>query len=59
MTIARQRLSKHIPAANNMHATIKEPISKQQIAKYTTVTVLLETAFSLRTVQSGYEEELI
>jgi hypothetical protein len=40
----------------NTHATIDEPVSKQRIGKYTTG-VLLETVFSILSVQSGYKEE--
>jgi hypothetical protein len=43
--------------ATNMHATIEEPVSKQWIGKHTTIGVLLETLFSIRSVQSGYKEE--
>jgi hypothetical protein len=38
--ITRQRLGKHVPAGTNTQATIK---------------VLLETMFSIRSVQSGYK----
>jgi hypothetical protein len=41
----------------NTHATIEELVSKQWIGKHTTG-VLLETVFSVRSVQSGYKEEL-
>jgi hypothetical protein len=37
-----ERLDKHIPAEMNTHATIEEPVSKQQIDKHTTIEVLLE-----------------
>jgi hypothetical protein len=40
--VSRQRLGKHIPAATDKHATIE---------------VLLETAFSTRSVRRGYEED--
>jgi hypothetical protein len=49
--IARQGLGKHTPTETNTQATIEEPVSKQRI--------LLETVFSVRSVQSGYEEELV
>jgi hypothetical protein len=39
-SIASQRLGKHVPAATNMQATLD---------------VLLETMFSIRSVQSGYK----
>jgi hypothetical protein len=39
--LSRQRLGKHVPAATDTHATIE---------------VLLETAFSIRSVQTGYKE---
>jgi hypothetical protein len=36
-----------------------QPISKQQIGKhaFATIEILLETVFSIRSVQSGYIEE--
>jgi hypothetical protein len=37
-----------------MHATIEEPISKQQIGKNTTIGILSETAFSVQSMQSVY-----
>jgi hypothetical protein len=40
--VSRQRLGKHIPAATDTHATIE---------------VLLETAFSIRSLQMGYKED--
>jgi hypothetical protein len=40
--IPRQRLGKHVPATADTHATIK---------------VMLETAFSTRSVQRGYKED--
>jgi hypothetical protein len=40
----------------NMQATLEYPVSKQRIGKYKTGT-LLETIFSIRSVQSGYKEE--
>jgi hypothetical protein len=40
----------------NKHETTEEPVSKQRIGKHT-IGVLLETAFSIRFVQSGYKEE--
>jgi hypothetical protein len=55
-SIAMQRLGKHIPAAMNTHATIEEPVCKQRTDKHT-IGLLLETVFSVRSVQSGYEEE--
>jgi hypothetical protein len=39
--VSRQRLGKHVPAATDTHAIIE---------------VLLETAFSARSVKSGYKE---
>jgi hypothetical protein len=41
-SIARQRLGKHIPAAMDVHATTEE---------------MLETAFSMRSVQKLYEDQ--
>jgi hypothetical protein len=40
----------------NMHTTIEGPVSKQRIDKDTTIGVLMETVFSIRSVQSGYIE---
>jgi hypothetical protein len=42
MVAARVRLSKHVPAATDKHATIEE---------------LLETMFSTQPAQRGYKEE--
>jgi hypothetical protein len=50
-----QRLGKQVPAEMNTHA-VEEPVSKQQISKHTTIGVLLETMFSVWSVQSGYKE---
>jgi hypothetical protein len=58
-SIARQVLGKHIPAATNTHATIEEPASKQQIRKHATIGVLLETVFSVRSVQSVYKKSSV
>jgi hypothetical protein len=55
--IARQRLGKHILATTDKHATMEEPVSKQRIGKHTTIGVLLDTVFSIRSLQSGYKEE--
>jgi hypothetical protein len=57
MSIARQRLVEHIPAATNTHATIEEPLSKKLIGKHTTIRVLLKIVFSVRSVQSGCKEK--
>jgi hypothetical protein len=40
--VSRQRIGKHVPAATNTNTTIE---------------LLLETVFSTRSVQSGYEED--
>jgi hypothetical protein len=40
--VSRRRIGKHVPAAMNTHSTIE---------------LLLETAFSTRSVQSGYKED--
>jgi hypothetical protein len=40
--ISGQQISKHVPAATNMHTTIE---------------LLLETVFSARSMQSGYKED--
>jgi hypothetical protein len=42
----------------NMHATIEEPVSKQWIGKHATIEALLETVFSLQSMQSGYNEDV-
>jgi hypothetical protein len=55
--VAKQLLGKHIPAATNKQATIEAPIPKQRIGKHTSIGVLLEMVFSVRSVQSGYNEE--
>jgi hypothetical protein len=36
--------------------TIEEPVSKQWIDKHTTIGVLLETVFSVRSMKKGYKE---
>jgi hypothetical protein len=36
---------------------IEKPVSKQRMGKQKTIGVLLETVFSIRSVQSGYKEE--
>jgi hypothetical protein len=41
----------------NTHATIEEPLSTQRIGEHTSIGELLETVFSVRSVQSGYKEE--
>jgi hypothetical protein len=56
-SITRQLLGKYIPAATNTHGAIEEPVSKQRIGKHTTIGVLLETVFSVRSLQSSYKEE--
>jgi hypothetical protein len=40
-----------------MNATIEEAISKQQASKHITIGLLLETVFSILSVQSGYKED--
>jgi hypothetical protein len=45
---------KHILAETNAQAAVEEPVYRQRIG--TTVRVLLETMFSLRSVQSGYKK---
>jgi hypothetical protein len=57
-SIARQRLGKQVPMKMNMHRPIEEPVSKQQISKHTTTWVLLETVFSVSSVQSGTIERV-
>jgi hypothetical protein len=49
-----QLLGKHFPAEMNMHANIEEPVSKQRIGKHTSIGILLEAVFSLRSVQGSY-----
>jgi hypothetical protein len=41
--VSRQRIGKHVPAVTNTNTTIE---------------VLLETVFSIRSVQNGYKEEI-
>jgi hypothetical protein len=55
--VSRKRIGKHIPAATNTHATIEDPVFNQRIDKHTAIGVLLETVFSVRFVQNGYNEE--
>jgi hypothetical protein len=40
--VSRQQIGKHVPAATDTHTTIE---------------LLLETVFSVRSVQSGYKED--
>jgi hypothetical protein len=40
--VSRQRIGKHVPAATNTHTTIQ---------------LLLDTVFSTRSVQMGYNED--
>jgi hypothetical protein len=54
---ARQRLGKHIPAATNTHATTEQPLSRERTGKHATILVLLETVFSVPSVERGYKEE--
>jgi hypothetical protein len=54
--VFRERNSKHIPPTTYTHA-IEESVSKQRIGEHTTIGVLLETVFSLLSMQSGYKEE--
>jgi hypothetical protein len=42
----------------NMHATLEEPVSIQQISKTITIEVLLETVFYIQSVQSGYVDSV-
>jgi hypothetical protein len=51
------RLDKQVPQVMNMHATMEEPFNKQRIGDHTKIGALLETVFSIRSVQSGYEEK--
>jgi hypothetical protein len=46
--IARQLLGKRVPS---------EPVSKLRIINYTKIGGLLDTVFSVRSVQSCYKEE--
>jgi hypothetical protein len=43
----------------NTHQRIKERVSKQQIGKHTTIEVLLETVFFIRSMQSGYKKSSV
>jgi hypothetical protein len=51
--IARQRLSKHIPARANVRKS-RTSIGRQRINKHASLTI--EAAFSVGSVQSGYKE---
>jgi hypothetical protein len=37
--VSKEWIDKRIPAAKNMHTTIEEPVTKQQIGLHTTVRV--------------------
>jgi hypothetical protein len=56
MFVARQRLGKKVSAAIDIDATIEEPVSNNGTVN-TAIRVLLETVFSVWSVQSGYKEE--
>jgi hypothetical protein len=51
--IARQRLSKHIPARAKASKT-RTSIARQWISKYASLTI--EAVFSVVSVQSGFKE---
>jgi hypothetical protein len=53
ISIARQRLSKHIPAGANGRKK-RTSIATQRISKHTSLTT--EAVFSVVSVQSGYKE---
>jgi hypothetical protein len=42
---------------NDTNIVACRPVSKQRIGKHIKIRVLLETMFSVRSVQSGYKEE--
>jgi hypothetical protein len=52
ISIARQRLGKHIPAEANAHN--RTSITRQRINKHTSLTI--EEVFSAWSVQNGYKE---
>jgi hypothetical protein len=53
ISVARQRLGKHIPAqGNSLNNTT--PIARQRIIKHTSLTI--EVVFSMGSVQSGHKE---
>jgi hypothetical protein len=54
--ISRERNDKYIPPATYSHGTIEEPVSNQLIGEHT-IGVLLETLFSVSSMQSGYKKE--
>jgi hypothetical protein len=54
--VSRERLGKHIPMANNTHATKEEPVSKQRIGKHKSKGIVGNGVF-IRSVQGGYKEE--
>jgi hypothetical protein len=54
--IARQLLSKQVPAKTNKHLNNIRAIVHGQ-PPMTTIEKLLETVFSVRSVQCGYKEE--
>jgi hypothetical protein len=45
ISIARQRLGEHIPAATNTQETIEEPVSKQHIGKHNNRTIVGSSVF--------------
>jgi hypothetical protein len=53
ISIARQRLGKHIPARVNARKN-RTPIARQRISKHASLKI--EVVFSLGSVQSGYKE---
>jgi hypothetical protein len=60
MFIARQRLGKEVPAEKNTQATKRELpfLCNGEVNTPATIGVLLETVFSIQSIQSGYKEEL-
>jgi hypothetical protein len=53
--IARQLLGKQVPAETNKHVNNIRAIARQP--SMTTIEELLETVFSVRSVQNGYKED--
>jgi hypothetical protein len=57
--VSRQWIGKYIRTSTNTNATVGESVSRQRIGEHTSTTIelLLETVFFIRSVLSGYIEE--
>jgi hypothetical protein len=52
--------ARNIPARNNKKTVLRNPfLSNESVNMPTTIGVLLDTVFCIRSVSSGYEEELV